>query len=99
MAEMTRLHDGRSASASSHRAAESARSTERQSPSANMNEDDVKRFLDNNREVFRRASTEIEQRVGFFIADWGSSCGFSVERIENVRIKDARRVFAKARRK
>ena len=64
-----------------------------------MNEDDVKHFLDSNHEVFRRASAEIEQRVGFFIADWGSICGFSVERIENVRVKDARRVFAKAQRK
>src|SRR5262245_60533564 len=64
-----------------------------------MSEDDVKRFLDSNHGVFRRASPEIEQRVGFFIADWGSVCGFSVERIENVRIKDARRAFAKARRK
>jgi putative GTP pyrophosphokinase len=64
-----------------------------------MNEDDVTRFLDCKQEVFQRAIAEIEQRVGFFIADWGTICGFSVERIENARIKDPRRVFAKARRK
>jgi ppGpp synthetase/RelA/SpoT-type nucleotidyltranferase len=64
-----------------------------------MNEDDVTRFLAGKQAVFQRAIAEIEQRVGFFIADWGRSGGFSVERIENVRVKDARRVFAKARRK
>lgn len=64
-----------------------------------MNEDDVTRFLDCKQEVFQRAIAEIEQRVGFFIADWGTISGFSVERIENARVKDPRRVFAKARRK
>jgi ppGpp synthetase/RelA/SpoT-type nucleotidyltranferase len=62
-----------------------------------MNEDDVKHFLETNQEVFKRAIAEIEQLVGFFVADWGRIRGFSVERIENARIKDARRVFAKAR--
>jgi hypothetical protein len=77
MVEMTLIRDDRSASAAHHRAAESAPSTERQSPSANMNGDDVKRFLDSNQKVFERAIAEIEQRVGFFIADWGTICGFS----------------------
>jgi ppGpp synthetase/RelA/SpoT-type nucleotidyltranferase len=99
MAEMTRRGDRRSASASHHRTAERARSTDQQSPSANTTEDDVKRFLEGNREVFERAIAEIEQRIRFFIADWGSTCGFSVERIETARIKDAGRVLAKARRK
>jgi ppGpp synthetase/RelA/SpoT-type nucleotidyltranferase len=64
-----------------------------------MNQDDVKRFLEGNQEVFKRAIIEVEQRIGLFIADWGRICGFSVEQIENTRIKDAQRVFAKARRK
>jgi ppGpp synthetase/RelA/SpoT-type nucleotidyltranferase len=64
-----------------------------------MSEDDVKHFLESNQEVLKRAIAEIEQQVGFFVADWGKICGFAVERIENARIKDVRRVLAKARRK
>jgi len=64
-----------------------------------MNEDDVNQFLESKREVFELAIAEIEQRVGFFIADRGRMCTFSVEQIENARIKNPRRVFAKARRK
>jgi hypothetical protein len=64
-----------------------------------MSEDDVQHFLESNQEVFKRAIAEIEQLVGFFVADWERICKVSVERIENARIKDARRVFAKARRK
>jgi hypothetical protein len=64
-----------------------------------MNEDDIRHFLESNQETFKRAIAEIEQLVGLFIADWERICGFSVEQIENARIKDARRVFAKARRK
>jgi ppGpp synthetase/RelA/SpoT-type nucleotidyltranferase len=66
---------------------------------ARLSEDDVQHFLESNQEVFKRAIAEIEQLVGFFVADWERICKVSVERIENARIKDARRVFAKARRK
>jgi ppGpp synthetase/RelA/SpoT-type nucleotidyltranferase len=97
---MTRFRDGRSSSASSHRAAETADGQWRSGdPSGNMNEGDVKHFLESNQEVLKRAIAEIEQQVGFFVADWGKICGFAVERIENARIKDVRRVLAKARRK
>lgn len=64
-----------------------------------MNEDDVTHFLETKQEIFERAIAEIEQRVGFFVADWGRVRGFSVEQIENARVKDPRRVFAKVRRK
>jgi ppGpp synthetase/RelA/SpoT-type nucleotidyltranferase len=64
-----------------------------------MTEDDVQHFLESKQEVFQRAIAEVEQRVGFLIADRARICGFSVEQIENARIKDARRLFAKARRK
>jgi ppGpp synthetase/RelA/SpoT-type nucleotidyltranferase len=62
-------------------------------------EGDIRDFLDRNEEVFRRAIAEVEQLVGFFVADWADVCRFSVEQIEKARIKDARRVFAKAQRK
>jgi ppGpp synthetase/RelA/SpoT-type nucleotidyltranferase len=62
-------------------------------------EGDVKRFLDRNQEVFKRALADVERLVGFFVADWAGVWGFSVEQIESARIKDWRRVFAKARRK
>jgi len=62
-------------------------------------EDDVRHFLDRNREVFKRAIAEVEQLVGFFVADWADVWRFSVEQIENAPIKDGRRVFAKAQRK
>jgi ppGpp synthetase/RelA/SpoT-type nucleotidyltranferase len=62
-------------------------------------EGDVKHFLERNDEVLQRAIAEVEQLVGFLIADRATTCGISVEQIENARIKDARRVFAKARRK
>jgi putative GTP pyrophosphokinase len=65
----------------------------------NMNAEQVEHFLESNHDVFERAIAEIERLVVFFIADRGTICRFSVEQIENARIKDARRVFAKARRK
>jgi ppGpp synthetase/RelA/SpoT-type nucleotidyltranferase len=64
-----------------------------------LSEDDVRRFLDRNRDVFMQAIAEVERLVGFFIADWADVWGFSVEQIESARIKDDRRVFAKAQRK
>jgi ppGpp synthetase/RelA/SpoT-type nucleotidyltranferase len=73
--------------------------TERQRPSVNLDEDNVKHFLEGNQEVFERAIAQIERLVVFLIVDQGTICRFSVEQIENARIKDARRVFAKARRK
>jgi ppGpp synthetase/RelA/SpoT-type nucleotidyltranferase len=64
-----------------------------------MNENDVEHFFERRQEIFKRAIAEIEQLVAFFIADWGRTCGFAVEQLESARIKDARRVFAKASRK
>jgi Region found in RelA / SpoT proteins len=64
-----------------------------------MTEDDVRSFLDGKDEVLRRAIAEVERLVEFFIADWGNVWEFSVEQIENARIKDAPRLFAKAERK
>jgi ppGpp synthetase/RelA/SpoT-type nucleotidyltranferase len=62
-------------------------------------EADVRQFLDRNQEVLERAIAEVERLVGFFLANWADLGKFSVEQIENSRIKDARRVFAKAGRK
>lgn len=62
-------------------------------------EADVRQFLDRNHEALERAIAEVERLVGFFLTDGADLGKSSVEQIEHARIKDARRVYAKARRK
>jgi ppGpp synthetase/RelA/SpoT-type nucleotidyltranferase len=62
-------------------------------------EADVRRFLDRNQTVLERAIAEVERLVGSFLTNAADLGKLSVDQIENARIKDAQRVFAKARRK
>ena len=66
---------------------------------AGLTEDDVREWLAAKNDVLERAKGEIQKQVEFFIADWSNTWQFSVEQIENVRIKDAPRLHAKALRR
>jgi ppGpp synthetase/RelA/SpoT-type nucleotidyltranferase len=62
-------------------------------------EADIRRFLDRNQTVLERALAEIERLVASFLTSWAALGQFSVEQLEKARIKEARRVLAKADRK
>jgi ppGpp synthetase/RelA/SpoT-type nucleotidyltranferase len=62
-------------------------------------EADIRRFLDRNQTLLERALAEVERLVGSVLTNSADLGELSVEHIEHARIKDARRVFAKARRK
>jgi ppGpp synthetase/RelA/SpoT-type nucleotidyltranferase len=64
-----------------------------------LDEAEIRRFLDRNQTVLERALAEVERLVGSFLSNRADLGEFSVEHIAQARIKDAGRVFAKARRK
>lgn len=63
-----------------------------------MTEEEVRTWLIDNGELLDRAITQVRERVGHFLVDWGDTYEFSAEDIAGARIKDAPRTRAKAER-
>jgi ppGpp synthetase/RelA/SpoT-type nucleotidyltranferase len=64
-----------------------------------LSDREIAQWLDDHTVVLERAITQVQGLVGFFIADWSNTWEFAVEQIENVRVKEAPRLHAKALRR
>jgi ppGpp synthetase/RelA/SpoT-type nucleotidyltranferase len=65
---------------------------------ASLSEEDIGAWLEEHSDLFLAAIREIEQLTRVFLQEWGTTWEFKHELVENLRIKETRRLHAKAMR-